>query len=244
MSPDTVLCVYPVLDVSRWRRDEVDEQLGTKEKSWLRDVGDERWLFKEVRSSGGRIRGEDWAEKVVEQLGRLLGLPMATVELAIWAGQRGIVTRNFVPDGARLEHGNELLVRVDPDYDRDVARQNDRYTIDAVSKALAEVRAPGAYDREGLTAFDVWAGYLVLDAWVAGRDRHHENWGVIAGRRARVLAPSFDHGNALGFQEADLRCRRMVTDPSRLLIWAERGTSHHFAGGPTLVQLVSRVVSH
>ena len=61
---------------------------------------------------------------------------MATVELATCAGQRGIVTRNFVPDGARLEHGNELLVRVDPDYDMDLPRQNDRYTIEAVSRAL------------------------------------------------------------------------------------------------------------
>lgn len=66
-------------------------------------------------------------------------------------------------------------MRVDPDYDRDQTRRNERYTVDAVKQALADVSVPDAYRVEGMSAFDLWAGYLVLDAWVAGRDRHHEN---------------------------------------------------------------------
>lgn len=214
------------------------EELGTKEKSWLRGPGNQRWLFKQVRRNQRGEPGEDWAEKVVEQLGLHLGLPVATVELAMRKGNRGIVSQNFVPDGARLEYGNELLVRVDPDYDRDQNRRNERYTVDAVKLALEGVQPPDAYLIEGLTAFDLWAGYLVLDAWVAGRDRHHENWAVLTGpQHRRVLAPSFDHGNALGFQEPKEEHERLAADPPSLLRWAVRGTSHHFAGRPQLVEL-------
>lgn len=230
--------MFTVVDVTQWPGDEVDEQLGTKEKSWLRHPGGQRWLFKEVRSSSEGIRGEDWAEKVVAQLAQRVGLPVATVELAMRAERRGIISQNFVPDGARLEHGNELLVRIDADYDKDQTRRNDRYTVDAIEQALADASPPDAYVIEGLTAFDIWAGYVALDAWVAGRDRHHENWGVIAGpEQRRVLAPSFDHGNALGFQESDERCQALVSSPASMEKWAARGTSHHFAGRPTLVEV-------
>ena len=226
--------MFPVVDVSQWQVDEVDEQLGTKEKSWLRNSSDQRWLFKQVRSAE---HGEDWAEKLVQQLALHLGLPVANVDLAVLGDRRGVISQNFVPRDARLEHGNELLVRIDPDYDRDQTRRNDRYTIEAVQLALSDASPPDAYVIENLSAFDVWAGYLVLDAWVAGRDRHHENWAVIATPNGRVLAPTFDHGNALGFQETEEKHRTMSQDDAMLSRWADRGTSHHFAGRPRLVDL-------
>ena len=201
--------MFEVVDASRWQLDEVDEQLGTKEKSWLRSPVGERWLFKQVRRTAQGVPGEDWAEKIVCELAALIGLPVARVELAARDGQRGIVSLNFVPEDARLEHGNELLVRVDPDYDRDQNRRNERYTTAAVKLALADAYPPDAYLIESLSAYDLWAGYLMLDAWVAGRDRHHENWAVIAGQQRRVLAPTFDHGNALGFQESPEQHKRL-----------------------------------
>lgn len=229
--------VFEVHDVTGWAVDEVDEQLGTKEKRWLISPTEDRWLFKQVRGAESSQRGEDWAEKIVEQLGLHLGLPVAEVELASSREQRGVISKSFVPPNARLEHGNELLVRVDPDYDRDQDRRNERYTLAAVKQALGDASVPAAYLVEGLSAFDLWAGYLVLDAWVGGRDRHHENWAVVAHPQRRVLAPSFDHGNALGFQEPEHRHQSLGRDEAALNRWAERGRSHHFAGAPGLVHL-------
>ena len=93
-----------------------------------------------------------------------------------------------------------------------------------------------------MDAFDVWCGYLVLDAWVAGRDRHHENWGVISDSAGRNLAPSFDHGNALGFQETEKQMQRLGGDRVGLQTWVNRGRSHHFAGRPKLVDLVQEAL--
>lgn len=79
----------------------------------------------------------------------------------------------------------------------------------------------------------------MLDALVAGRDRHHENWAAIESQGQRTLSPSFDHGNALGFQEPDHRAAALAADPGRLLKWLDRGTSHHFAERPSLISVAS-----
>ena len=50
------------VDVSSFNIDG-DEQMGTKEKFWLRSQEkDERWLWKQARNKDGFTRGEDWAE--------------------------------------------------------------------------------------------------------------------------------------------------------------------------------------
>lgn len=83
---------------------EFPEQLGTKEKFWLRLAG-ERHLFKIGRSG----TGENWAEKIAADLAELLGLPHAHYDLAVWKGRRGVISPGIVPENGRLILGNELL---------------------------------------------------------------------------------------------------------------------------------------
>ena len=174
----------------------------------------------------------------MHHLGELIGIPTAVVRPASCHGRRGIVSRSVVRPGQRLEHGNELLARVDPRYGIEDKRANPRYTVNAVRDALASIGPPrGHDDLAGFSAFDVWAGYVMLDAWVAGRDRHHENWGAVTDGSNRWLAPSFDHGNALGFQEPSERHAALASDPARLDVWARRGRSPHFPGKPSLISV-------
>lgn len=132
---------------------------------------DERWLFKYARIHDGVTRGEDWAECLVRRLANLLGIPTATVRLAHCAGRRGIISRSIVTQAQVLVHGNELLSITDPEYDREAERENPRYTAATVETALRHIDpTPGLADMMPVpTAFDQWAGYLMLDAWVAGR---------------------------------------------------------------------------
>ena len=229
------------VDVDDWvgRAGRVDDEpLGTKEKFWVTDPQGVRWLFKAVRSTDGRVLGEDWAEWLVCRLAWLLGVPAAVVEPAELDGRRGIVSRSVLQPDDRLEHGNELLSRVDSDFDGTLPRYNERYTVGLVQRALQAVGPPRGW--EGLafqTAFDVWAAYLMLDAWVAGRDRHPRNWAVQEGSGSRTLAPSFDHGNALGFQEPAERHRLLGSDSAALARWVRKGVSPHFAARPRLTAL-------
>ena len=77
-------------------------------------------------------------------------------------------------------------------------------------------------------AFDVFVGYLLLNAWFANQDRHHENWGVINHNDAIYLAPTFDHAASMGQHETDsVRKNRLNTkDPSyKIECYAERARS-------------------
>jgi hypothetical protein len=221
--------------------DTQDEPLGTKEKFWVLNPTDQHpWLFKFARTVDGETRGEDWAEWIVHHLALEIGIPTAEVRPAQLDSRRGIVSKSVVTPGSsqRLVHGNSLLAEQMPGYDATSRRENPGYTVEAVQTALTDVGPPlGAAAVDHLSGFDVWAAFLALDAVVAGRDRHHENWAVVSDQSRRTLSPSFDHGNALGFQEHDARRQRCIDDPVILTNWNKRGRSHHFAGKPDLVAL-------
>ncbi len=89
------------------------EQMGTKPKFWFLKNGID-FLFKEGRQG----TGEDWAEKVAEQLAALLEMPHAEYELAVFGNKRGTMSRSFLPKGASFIPGNELLGMFEQRYPR------------------------------------------------------------------------------------------------------------------------------
>jgi hypothetical protein len=221
-----------------------EEPLGTKEKFWVKDPDGAPWLFKYAREGDGRVRDEDRAECLVRVLAGLVGVPTSQVRIATCDGKRGVISRSIVPPGQRLEHGNELLAATFPGYDPTAQRENANYMVEAVKAALNDVGPPLGYGAlSDLTGFEVWAGYVILDAWVGGRDRHHENWAAVFDGTSRRLAPSFDHGNALGFQESNRRRAELANDEARMSKWAWSAKSHHFAGRPSLVTLACDALS-
>lgn len=220
--------------------DEVNpmEQMGTKEKNWVRLADDERrWLVKVARVDDidATPSGEDWAEWLVPHLATLIGVPCATVRPATFNGARASVSRQVMPDGDELVHGNSLLSAADPAFTSVRGGENRDYTPARVRVALKTTRAP--IEMEPFDAYDVWCGYLVMDAWLAGQDRHDENWAAIRSADTLRLSPSFDHGNALGFLLRDDERERRLREPDGVERWAARGRSRHFSGRPTLVAL-------
>ena len=83
---------YPIIEIHSY--DEI-EPLGTKEKFWFYDEDTGiRNLFKI-----GRIgTGENWAEKISGELAKLLALPCADYDFAIWDDREGVVAEIFVPE--------------------------------------------------------------------------------------------------------------------------------------------------
>lgn len=212
------------------------EDMGSKDKFWFFH-DDKKWLFKYARGAGRSVRGEDWAECLVHVIAQLVGVPSACTALAEYKSHRGVVVKTILRSNEELVHGNELLAAAIDGYDKSALRHNQQYSLANIKEALDGYSAPAPY--AGAPAFDWFAGYLMMDALVAGRDRHHENWGVIScGPHVKQLAPSFDHGNALGFAEPlDSVTSLMKDDGEQLEGWLERGYSEHFPGKPTLVQV-------
>lgn len=241
-----------IVDVDRWKPAEDPEQMGTRWKTWLEEPGADEvlWLFKAVRCKqlhDGTIRcfEEDWAEWLATELAGHLGVPAAPVRLARRGERDGVITRSLLVDSHgraladRLEHGNELLQAADPTYDKDQHGQAVGYNLDAVWLALAGVGVPTGCSPVLRSATHLFAGILVLDALVANTDRHHENWGALAKGSQRWLAPSFDQGTCLGFQEPDEKRRRYLDSALGLGVdhWVGRGRSRQFEGEPLLVDL-------
>lgn len=186
---------------------EAIEDLGTKAKFWYRD-GDMLTLFKAEE----RGTGEDWAEKVSCELAALLGLPHVHYEMAhdVDQDRPGVICASLAPPPLALAHGNQLLLVLDSNYPDDQGQRyhSSAHTVDAVFDVVRRLRMPTAAWCMNLpagidTVAGVFAGYLMLDAWVANQDRHHENWGAVWDGQHLSLAPSFDHGASLARNLSD-----------------------------------------
>ena len=215
--------------------DSSDENMGSKRKFWFED-GNEKWLFKYSRDKNQHVSGEDWAECLVHVIAQLFGVPSACTSLATCNGRRGVAVKTLLRPREELVHGNELLTASIEGYDKEAGTNNPQYSVRNIKKALEGYQAPAPYSR--FAAFDWLAGYLMMDALVAGGDRHHENWGVIKhGARDGQLAPSFDHGNALGFAEPFQKVESLIESCKDLNGWLRKGRSKHFSANPTLVEV-------
>jgi hypothetical protein len=103
---------FEVRDVSGWEAVN-PETIGRDAKLWVREPGapsssrERDWLFKPVIvTASGHRQGEDWTEKIVSELGGLLGVPCAEIELAV---RRGVPGSHLAQRRAgRMEPGSRL----------------------------------------------------------------------------------------------------------------------------------------
>lgn len=236
--------VWERMDVSAWRVDRI-EAGGSNKVTWLEHPDDgSRWLHKHVHvPKNGVAQGEDWAEVVATQVATRLGVPCAVTRLCSRNGKNGSLSRSVVTDGVDLYDGGVALDDANvPGYFRhtesQVAVDPDRPTVERPGHNLANIaRAlegasapPGFAGPAELTAFDVFAGFTILDALVANRDRHEQNWAVLRPRlsdQPERLAPSFDHGRSLGCNLRDPTREKKLAEDT-VAKWAEKGTAWRF----------------
>jgi len=220
------------------------EQIGSKEKFW---IDDGEWLYKVSRPGCG----EHWAEKLAEAVALTLGIPCAQYELAKFAGQFGVISRNLAPHGSNLWLGNDAMQMLSPLRSRTRGSRvmskfiNDssqrihrvyRHTVPRVIELLGPpVEAPHCYQEEGeaTSARHVFVGYLMFDCLIGNQDRHEENWGVIlAPGNPMRLAPTFDHGAAFArnITDEERKARLTTKDLGRSVQhFAARASSGFFA---------------
>jgi len=215
--------LFPIIDVPAASANST-EAMGTKRKFWYFDSGAE-FLFKQATPA----TGEDWAEKIASELCELVGLPHADYDLALCEGKRGCVSPKFVPEGMALFHGNEILLAIDPNYPATSTGSRNFYRVsqhrlDVVSEILRLAKPPLGWTPppKHETGSQIFAGYVLFDAWIGNSDRHHENWALIIKRSTAqdkdlrlYLSPTYDHASSLGRNESDAarRMRLQRRDP-------------------------------
>ena len=248
------------LDVSDWRVIRI-ETVGQSPTTWLQEPSmgsssDFHWIFKPAAiHSNGTRQGGDWSEKICSELARLLGIPSAFVELAVWNGQEGSISKNVRPNGYDM-HSGRLWMNADPEVaytsatstkSKRVSGASPGYTIQNIETSLMGSGPPPTHSPTSqLSAFEVFAGYLLFDAIVANRDRHEDNWAVLEptiGDEPARISPGYDYAGSLGYQLTDDKKSDLLEPGNRmkLVSWVNRGTAWRFDHGsaemPTLVDL-------
>jgi hypothetical protein len=242
------------LDVSSWEVDR-DETSGVEAKMWLVEPGAPArrpWLFKSVTVQPDYVCGEDWAEKTAAELGERLGVPCARVEMAQRDEHRGSISANLRPRECQMQPGALFMQACEVEnYIPGKVAGRPGHSLENIRRVLeGALPPPGVHLPFDATAFDVFAGYMVLDALIANRDRHDENWAVllpIAGEGPTRLCGSYDHANSLGYNVNDVKRAAQLAQPGGVQNWCRKGTAHRFEHTPgrapqTLVQLATRAL--
>lgn len=210
---------YPVFQLQLESSERIEE-LGSKPKFWVRLPDKSSWLFKFGRSN----TGEDWAEKLGAEVGALLGVPHARVELATFNEKHGSVSRSIRPKESDLIHGNEILAGHILGYDAAKKFGQSDHTFGRIVTAFYNIFPEGPERTEALTML---AGYLTLDAMVCNVDRHHENWAVLRSTSTATpalrIAPTFDHASSLGRELRDEK-RKDFLRQKRVAEYVQKGS--------------------
>lgn len=234
------------IDASSWPVRAV-EQTGSSANLWLENPADgTRWLHKDtVIPASGIEQGEDWSEVVSSQVARELGVPHAETRLCIRHGRRGSLSLSVLPsEDYSLNEGTVILERaaisdyvphsegkpaVDPGRP-EVRRPG--HSLKNVGIALKNAQAPpGFTGPPNCAAFDVFAGYMILDALIANRDRHEQNWAVLTPQLLsppEYLSPTYDHASSLGYNLTNEKRERLLSNRPAMVRWANRGTAWRF----------------
>lgn len=167
------------------------------------------------------------------------------MELAKRGDIEGCISRNVIPDGWSLYSGDSLLADIEgyvPCGEDRKLRERSGHNLTNIAGLLEGCGGPPLGECGQWTAFEVFAGYLVFDAWIANTDRHAVNWGRVQRGRERRLASSFDHGSALGSGSTPASIAAALDDiPS----WCARGNAVRFEYGRsmTLVEIANNAVA-
>jgi hypothetical protein len=148
---------------------------------------------------------------------------------------RGSISRDIRPDGWVLSAGASRLEEFDDSFDTETCQG---HSVEAIHAALEGLGGPPETPYESWPAFDVFAGYLMLDAWIVNTDRHPANWALVQAPGGLTrLAHSFDHGGGLGSGYGEPLHERVLAEG--VDAWCRRGKAARFpdSGPTTLVEL-------
>jgi hypothetical protein len=251
--------LWDSVDVSSWPLLEVEKK-GQDERRWVRDPAtDHAWLFKPVViTNTGHRQGEDWAEALASCVGQLLEVPCAEIRLATANGTEGCLSKDLKPRaGWQIQPGSVLLTDVEPAY-QSRAKGRPGHSLENIQHVLSPIAAPLGFSLGDYSAFDVFVGYLVLDAVIANRDRHDDNWSVLRppDHGPDRLCGAYDNAGALGFNLTDAYRAQLISS-GHLSNWVRNGTAHRFEHPPSgkpptlvafarqaLTMVASNVASH
>lgn len=200
-----------------------EELDGIIPKGWIEKTPVGKALFKQASTIESKISTSrnDWSEKAVWELTKLLKLPAARYELAKAIDGDKEIPGSISIDCSQAE--NERRYPVEEMLRGTLSKYNfpEDYTISNTIESLAKIKVelPPNYEvPDGIKdGADLLVGIVMLDAWIGNSDRHDRNLEIVKQSDGSVyLSPAFDNGNSLGATEKqELRESVSVLDYSQ-----------------------------
>ncbi|MFZ3132033.1 MAG: HipA domain-containing protein [Desulfosporosinus sp.] len=176
-------------DFSAWGiYDGAHEGSGRSEKIWLEQPTDDQiGLFKYKKDIGTK---DHVSEKIASDLGELLELPCAQVEIGIYENREGSMSYLINKDNEELVEGISLINQYYPNYSAEEmydASLDEYYSIPMLVKSI---------EKYGLLK-DLFK-MLIFDFLIGNSDRHQNNWAVInKGNGVYEFSPLYDNSSSL-----------------------------------------------
>ena len=190
------------------------EVAGRSNKFWILDEqGNRIALFKEPINPQG---DETYAELISEEVSKILGLPTAHYDLAIFGGCNGVLCYNFVKEYDSYQSGFDILMDFYDSKLENNKENSELYGIDNISDTIDDVseklnnletawciledKYKNHPNKEYIvsTIVDGLVNKLIFDILMVNVDDHCDNWGELDSlEEGRRLAPQFDNARVI-----------------------------------------------
>lgn len=187
-------------DFSDWGiYDGASEGSGRSEKVWLISPDGEYGLFKYPKTKPGsdETTTEHVSEHLAHQLGEILGVETAQVDLGIRDGRVGSMSYAVNLENERLIEGVNFLTGKHPAYDANTLYDSDNKKYYSIEHFVEMGKLFPEQD---------WIEMMLFDYVIGNSDRHQSNWAIIAnfilednkikGVKIRT-SPFYDNGSSL-----------------------------------------------
>ena len=154
-----------------------------KFKKYSAELGDESYIFKMREQEAPELPE---VEYLSNQIGALIGIPVAAHYYIEFHGERIFVTKNFIKRNspANLEHIYHF-------------RPDERHDCATLIKVISE-KTGRPYD------VAIFIDTLVFDSLIGNHDRHGRNLAFVNTAKAMHLAPVYDNVSYLGLEKGPM----------------------------------------
>ena len=193
-----------------------------------------RGLFKFPKiKSDGSVTGEYYAEKIASELGRLIKMPCAEVDIGTYKGRVGSISYNFLKNNEFLNEGINFIQERYPSYNKN-----------KFEEAMEELKYNVQMLKNLNINFEDILKMIIFDALIGNSDRHHSNWGYIVEENNNTYSnirfcPLYDNGSSLCSYVNDYDIKDILRDKNRYnalidtkskscIGWEDERTIRHF----------------
>ena len=178
-----------IIDFSEWvEYDEAHEGSGRSEKIWLKNPADLKvGLFKFKKDIATK---DHVSEKIASDLGMILGIPCAQVDIGVYKGNEGSMSYLINQGDEELIEGISLINKIYPNYSAETMYDEvlqEHYSMRMLEEAVTEY----GFLPELLQM-------LVFDFLIGNSDRHQNNWAILKKSSGQYsFSPLYDNSSSL-----------------------------------------------